>query len=539
MRRHSENRPWVKNVIQLVRLSALVLHGFRYRYAKQYLELQCRFGENKNSLCRYVMRMMPLNGPPDKMFEDILSTRLVLTERTEVFPEYCAILVQRDGKSFFTSLTDEHSGEPLTFPFFLEYLNRYGSLMIRPCKNTLFEQAHRVCRDGDSYYLDHVQINEDQLKHFFSSLPLDTILIEDILPAADVVWHYGCVYPVLHIRVLNQIAEKPLFSELYVAEHGQGDSVSLYGSRKSVVEVNIDDLRVTSAMEFLEHLCSKFREIQYVNAAFVLTEHGFSVFQIDTGLDLCLEKEIPCAVCNYIKERQNSLEGRPLPFWRICRRYIFALIARGKGFVNFMYRNWLHGLKEDDALRSTSWREKYWAHKRGFYSYRIRQYGLTENNYRQFLSDYDYKRMRPLNNRYRKWFWDKLFTYYVLEAFPDYMPAYYARVITQKGKHRLIPFSGWAEGETEPDVVALLRQKRRLVVKPAVGSHGKGFHKLEYSTEFNQYFIDDCASDAEQVRKLIASLEPYSIISQYVDMHEDLKRIYGKVVCTIRITVVL
>ena len=90
--------------------------------------------------------------------------------------------------------------------------------------------------------------------------------------------------------------------------------------------------------------------------------------------------------------KKNTLKD---VFARI-RAYTFAWRAHRRGFVDFMYRNWLRGVQEDNQTAHTTRAQKRWAHKRGFYSYRIAQYGLTEENYRSFLSDYQYKRLRPL-----------------------------------------------------------------------------------------------------------------------------------------------
>lgn len=524
-----------KKFAESVQLTALVLQGFKFRYANQYLALEYRLGRDRSRMRWYVMRMLPLNGQLDKMFEDVLSARMVLTERASVFPAYHAILIQQDGERFFSSLEKGHPGEKISSDLLLEQIKKCGGLLIRPSENVLFAQAHRVRHDGGGYYLDEKQIEEEQLRNFLEQLPADTILLRDTAPAKDIVQRYECRYPVLHIRVIRQTDGKLNFPDLYMAEHEEQSTICLYSNRRAAKKVDMDDLRVRSAMEFTEHVWGKFREIEYINAAFVLTDHGFSVFQFDTGLDLCLEKDMPDALCTYIKERQTSPAGKPMPLWRILRRYTFALIARHKGFVNFMYRNWLRGLKEDNALRCTSSKEKRWAHKRGFYSYRIKQYGLTEENYRQFLSDYAYKRMRPLNNRYRKWFWDKLLTYYVLESFPGYMPVYYARSIKRNGEKNMVPFLSNEEDEKQFDVIDLLRREKRLAVKPAVGSHGKGFHKLEYDPEEKQFLMDGRVVDEAQIKKFTSTLEQGSIVSEYVEMHDDLKRIYDKVVCTIRI----
>lgn len=505
--------------------AALVLRGYRYRYARASLALEERLGPVGRENRRLVMGQLPLNGEMDKLFEDVYSPRMAM--HSAAFAPCCAIVME--GETL--SLTEEELGQAVGPAYLLEQAQRWGGLLIRPSRNRLFARARRLLWTGSGFTRDGEPLEQAQALDWLAQLPPDTLLLRDVAPASGLC---GCDCPVLHLRLLNHPASGPELMERYVAEHQTPEgAVSLWALRRSEQTLPEEDPRAAAAMDFVRALCARFRELSYVNVACLLTQEGFTVFQIDTGLDLCMEESLPPRLRDWLTRRRSRPEGRPMSLWRILRRYGFAWVAHRKGFINFMYSNWLRGLREDNALRCTTAREKHWAHKRGFYSYHIQQYHMTEENYHEFLSDYDYKRIRPLNSQYRKWFWDKLMSYYVLQDFPGGSPVYYARVIRAEGRRLLVPFAGWEQEGESWQLPVLLRRVGRVAVKPAVGSHGKGFHKVEYAD--GRYLLDGVPVSEQQVQELAEGLRPGSILSEYVQMHSDLKRIYDKVVCTIRV----
>lgn len=84
-------------------------------------------------------------------------------------------------------------------------------------------------------------------------------------------------------------------------------------------------------------------------------------------------------------------------------------------------------LKDDEAAFPVDDAEKKkWALERGFYPGRIELYGLTEKNYMNYVPDYQYFMMHPMNNHFLKWL-DKLTLKYVLNSngCECVMPEYY------------------------------------------------------------------------------------------------------------------
>ena len=61
-------------------------------------------------------------------------------------------------------------------------------------------------------------------------------------------------------------------------------------------------------------------------------------------------------------------------------------------------------LSDDEKAFPVSDNEKKrWALERGFYPGRIELYGLTEDNYRDYMPDYNYFMLHPINNHFLKW----------------------------------------------------------------------------------------------------------------------------------------
>ena len=102
---------------------------------------------------------------------------------------------------------------------------------------------------------------------------------------------------------------------------------------------------------------------------------------------------------------------------------------KASGYSSFFAKAAVSNRYEDFFKnKNTTLAQKLWAQKRGFLSDRISFYGLTENNYRDYLSDFDYYRLHPINGPYSKWIDDKLTFRYLLAPFSSYLPEYYYHI---------------------------------------------------------------------------------------------------------------
>jgi hypothetical protein len=188
--------------------------------------------------------------------------------------------------------------------------------------------------------------------------------------------------------------------------------------------------------------------------------------------------------------------------------------------------------------KSTTLRQKIWAHKRGFLSDKIAFYKLTDENYINFLSDFDYYRLHPINGIFGHWIDDKLTTKLVLHPFSDYLPEYYFHIYNGKILRLADCPSGY--DQTVQGLVNLLKEKNYLAAKLYSGTRAEGFHKLSYTT--NQFFVNNKLHYDEEVCDLIRNwLKMGSggyLITEYLFANNELSKIWGESPNTLRIMVI-
>lgn len=212
------------------------------------------------------------------------------------------------------------------------------------------------------------------------------------------------------------------------------------------------------------------------------------------------------------------------------RRFVLTKKGYSSYYVSY-YSKILKNAYKNSPLPK---KEKKWAYDRGFFPWRIQQYGLTEENYRNYISDEDYYYLHPLNNRYRMWIDDKLTIKYILSPFDRFLPRYYYHLMKDRGIMRLIDcpqdYSSDAEG-----VVALLKDKRLLAAKMTAGTYGIGFYKLE--SDEDAFLVNGERKTTEELCSILVSLDDY-VITEFVEMHPLLKKLNPHAVNTVRVMVI-
>lgn len=179
-------------------------------------------------------------------------------------------------------------------------------------------------------------------------------------------------------------------------------------------------------------------------------------------------------------------------------------------------------------------KQKKWAYKRGFNPWRIRQYNLTEENYKGIISDRDYFYLYPINNNFRTWIDDKLTMKYILAPFDRFLPRYYYHIMKDRD---IMPLMDCPDGYGADlgEVIRLIEDKGMVAAKAAAGTYGIGFYKLEAGD--GNFTVNGKNYDKEEFGKFLRSLNNY-IITEFVEMHPDLKKLNPYAVNTIRLTVI-
>lgn len=203
----------------------------------------------------------------------------------------------------------------------------------------------------------------------------------------------------------------------------------------------------------------------------------------------------------------------------------------------FWYK-WIIDVANDFRTNQRStFGQKLWAYRRGFLSSRSRIYGLTEDNYKNYLSDLDYFRVQPINRWYSHWINDKLTVKYMLFPFNQYMPRYYYHLgHNQTGRFvaRLMDCPP-GYGTTTADIIRLLQSEGSLAAKLVAGTRGEGFNKISYRD--SQYYLNHLPVSESEMLEFLDQLDRY-LITEYLYPHQELSRIWAKSSNTLRVVVI-
>lgn len=173
-----------------------------------------------------------------------------------------------------------------------------------------------------------------------------------------------------------------------------------------------------------------------------------------------------------------------------------------------------------------------WAHSNGFFAQCAYSYRLNDNNLSDYMSDYDFYKLWPLNDWQRIWINDKLTLKYMLAdtGCDQYMPEYYYYT----AKHRLLPCPDTTHGADISGFLATLREKGEFACKPCNGAMAVGFHKLSFAD--GRFFVDGVESSEQSVLTFVQD-HPNYIFTEFLRPEESMARI-DPLIHTLRVIVI-
>lgn len=219
-------------------------------------------------------------------------------------------------------------------------------------------------------------------------------------------------------------------------------------------------------------------------------------------------------------------------------RKIFSSVFFPKGLKPYLSVRWITEVWDDlFHNKSVSLKDKIWAYRHGFLSYRLEQYGIDESNVNQYISDFEYKWLRHINGSYRAIFEDKITVKYIVNKFKECFPDYYFHIKSSNDGNVMIPMMDCPDGLGEgiDAIFELVKRKGVLALKPDEGSHGDGFYKLSYIG--GQYYLNFDRTDKNQVSDILLNPNNQYLVTEYIDNHPQFKEIYEGAVNTIRMIV--
>lgn len=197
-------------------------------------------------------------------------------------------------------------------------------------------------------------------------------------------------------------------------------------------------------------------------------------------------------------------------------------------------RMFVKKLADDEKAFHVEQESAKWAMERGFFPGRMELYGLNENNSGDYIPDYNYFMLHPINHHFRIWVNDKLTLKYVLNnsGCGDTMPDYYL-YIENDGRYTYLMDCPTHLSKDENFLWSLLKYKKILALKPNSGtSGGLGFIKLEIKD--GELYENNNRIDESRFTEIRDKMRNY-IVTEYVHQNEQLSRIWPNSECTLRV----
>ena len=197
-------------------------------------------------------------------------------------------------------------------------------------------------------------------------------------------------------------------------------------------------------------------------------------------------------------------------------------------------------LKDDEAAFPVDDEEKKkWALERGFYPGRIELYGLTEENYRNYIPDFQYFMLHPMNNHFLKWL-DKLTLKYVLNSngCEDTMPEYYLYIENDLcgAKYTYLMDCPKDINKDENFLWNLLQKKKILIMKPNSGSSG-GVGVVKMELRDDGLYENNKPINLIRFHEIKETMRNY-IITEYVNQNHELEEVWHNSECTLRVIMI-
>lgn len=304
----------------------------------------------------------------------------------------------------------------------------------------------------------------------------------------------------------------------------------------------------TDISSTLSAMCRHIAQVEFLEFELHIDESGFVVVGLRSLPPF--NKTIPFSepLNEFFRARAdakraafNDLSVRRKRFFHnlsLKIRRVFASAVALRGLVPYQSTRWIRDVWCDlISQNGLTFKDKIWAYKHGFLSYRITQYGITPDNWRKFISDFEYRWLRHINTKYKYWLEDKITLKYIASDYGECFPAYYYYTSLKDGENRVIPMMDALEGygASYSEILRLAKDMGTLALKPDEGSHGEGFYRLSWDGK--GFLLNGKHASEQDVLKVLENPSNQYLVTEYIEMHPQLKAIYPEAVNTIRVTV--
>ena len=511
------------------------------------------------------MYLQPFNSIYAKLVNDSITFSRILYDDPHLL-KYYYHLIFRNNEYLVLPLSDHPEGYGLTLEEVFRLLRDKGSLLYAPSR-----------RKSRRWYIFRYEDGQYSFNNVICSIEDLYDLIERKKPSFYQLMNYPGQYPLfdkisggrlnrLRLLIINEHGDDPIIAAAYMVWGNKNyksvyttvnldsgtleDSYIPYKNNVEKCTVHPDtEQELQGVVPDWDHVkqgvlasALHLREAEYYSVDILIGPNDYSYLSF-SAYPVLPKGHVPGKQLQaYLLRKLNykqSLPEKELTVKKVfiaVRDRILNRIFCERGFSRYWATDWTQSVIYDFFhYKNATIRDKLWCYKRGFLSYRKAQYDLNESNWRDIISDYDYKWLSPINNSFYNWIDDKVTYRYVMEPVKQYAPKYYFHLVKRNGKLCIIPMRD-CPSHYPPNmegILGLLRDKGMLALKQSSGAHGDGFFKLSY--ENGNYCINNEVATAEAIEKLLSGLTRFYAITEFLVLHDELRKIYSKTVNTIRV----
>ena len=542
-------------------------HGFMPEQVKE-------LNINKSNVSEYISArdyayIRPLNGMYARWLTDKVTLYSIFKPFRSYFPEPYFEIGKRYADSFIIPLADESLGR--TPEDITALIKEKGTVSIGP-SNGLAQSA--ISFNGEKFELDGKTYTEEELQAKIMKYMITLCLWERVEP--EDITDKG----ILNLIVINEYGDDPVIGDAFFT-FGTYEKLKFSTIKRTDAVDTLDEADVIDASfkkvkgevvdektgewrgnriphwdeitDFVDRFCRFVPELEFFSVQIIIRENDFKVLAFQNNPDYPTCKPFSKTTSDYLKKKvAQKKENYKSRVRRIKRggkrikrriRKDFALLFYPKGLVPYQSTRLISDfLKDFRTNKDMSFSQKIRSYKMGFLSYRIGQYGITKENYPEHISDFEYRWLRHINPKYRKWMEDKITVKYICSDHKDCFPEYYYHILMRNGRNKVISMMDLPEGYTNDfeEIFRLVREKKVLALKPDEGSHGDGFYKFTCETDENgtdRYKLNYKDATKEDVMNILTDVANQYLITEYIDMCDELKAIYSGSVNTVRMLV--
>lgn len=507
--------------------------------------------------------LRPLNGTYSKWITDKVTIHTIFKPFRQYMPRIYYQLSKRYDETQIIPLYDDNAGD--TFDDVLKLIREKGAVTAAASNGVSASTVEY--RDG-GYYFDGKNLSGQDLKKKLEAYT-STIVIKERIETSDLVDN-----GVLNLIVFNEFGDNPVIGDaFFVFDEYETKPLRTLAQRKadSLEEEDVldDKFRKVKAeavdasdgtwrgskvphwdeiTDVIDRMCRFVPQLEFFGAEIVISPEGFCITRMVNHPDYPtvkpFSKETSAYFFRKVEQKKEAFAkggtrlSRGFKKVKLKVRAAFARAFYPKGLVPYLSIRWIQDVWKDlTTNKETTLKQKLWAYRHGFLSYRLLQYGITKENYGEYISDFEYKWLRHINPKYRKWMEDKITVKYVCSDFNQFFPEYYYHIICKNGNNKVISMMDLPEGYTNEfeDIFRLVQEKGVLALKPDEGSHGDGFYKFTY--ENGKYQLNYRDATKQQVLDILEDINNQYLVTEYINMCDELKRVYDGSVNTVRMIV--